>query len=307
MKLVDRMRLSIRRRAGHVVLRSELAGLGSASQVSDALRTLQRDGDLVRLGSGVYAKARRDAQTRTVRPAADFQTLAREAAAKLHMTPGSAASGHNAPIARSNNGNIVLDTGHRRLSRKLALGERRVSYINDRTRAKVAPASDRRLVIPATNVAEFVRDLASRHQVSYSPTMSDQWAETVTKLAGDPVRTGPVQDLLVALQRAGKLSTAQMTTLLVNYLRERKQRVRSILRISNRRVTCATATGRRIYRSFRSWSISCFVRVWTKPSPIWPSAGAWVTTTFSQSIEFCSRRSTPGPDKIGRLRPPTSR
>ncbi|AGU53844.1 hypothetical protein VAPA_2c12910 [Variovorax paradoxus B4] len=228
MKLVDRMRLSIRRRAGHVVLRSELAGLGSASQVSDALRTLQRDGDLVRLGSGVYAKARRDVQTRTVRPAADFQTLAREAAAKLHMTPGSAASGHTAPIARSNNGNIVLDTGHRRLSRKLALGERRVSYINDRTRAKVAPASDRRLVIPATNVAEFVRDLASRHQVSYSPTMSDQWAETVTKLAGDPVRTGPVQDLLVALQRAGKLSTAEMTTLLVNYLRERKQRVRSI-------------------------------------------------------------------------------
>jgi hypothetical protein len=230
MKLVDRMRLSIRRRAGHVVLRSELAGLGSASQVSDALRTLQRDGDLVRLGSGVYAKARRDAQTRAVRPAADFQTLAREAAAKLHMTPGSATSGHtgNAPISRSNNGNIVLDTGHRRLSRKLSLGERRVSYINDCTRAKVAPASDRRLVIPATNVAEFVRDLASRHQVSYSPTMSDQWAETVTRLAGDPVRTGPVQDLLIALQRAGKLSTAEMTTLLVNYLRERKQRVRSI-------------------------------------------------------------------------------
>jgi len=230
MKLVDRMRLSIRRRAGHVVLRSELAGLGSTSQVSDALRALQRDGDLVRLGSGVYAKAHRDARTRKVQPAADFETLTCEAAAKLHMTPDSAASGQVGigPTSRSNNGNVVLDTGHRRVSRKLALGERRVSYINDRTRSKVAPPSDRRLVIPATNVAEFVRDLASQHQVSYSPTASDQWAETVTRLAGDPVRTGPVQDLLVALKRAGKLSTADMTALLVNYLRERKHSVRSV-------------------------------------------------------------------------------
>ena len=77
-------------------------------------------------------------------------------------------------------------------------------------------------------MAEFVRDLASQHQVSYSPTASDQWAETVTRLAGDPVRTGPVQDLLVALKRAGKLSTADMTALLVNYLRERKHSVRSV-------------------------------------------------------------------------------
>lgn len=70
MKLEDRMRLSIRRRAGHVVLRAELAGLGSASQVSHALKALQHQGELLRLGAGVYAKADRDGDTGTVRPQA---------------------------------------------------------------------------------------------------------------------------------------------------------------------------------------------------------------------------------------------
>lgn len=66
MKLADRMRQSIRRRSGHVVLRAELAPLGGASQVSQALKTLQRDGELLRLGAGVYAKACRDESTHEV-------------------------------------------------------------------------------------------------------------------------------------------------------------------------------------------------------------------------------------------------
>ena len=37
MKLEDRMRVSIRRRSGHVVLRTDLAKLGSTSQVSQVL------------------------------------------------------------------------------------------------------------------------------------------------------------------------------------------------------------------------------------------------------------------------------
>ncbi|MBS0340428.1 MAG: hypothetical protein JSS56_07860 [Proteobacteria bacterium] len=82
MNIQDRMRMSIRRRAGNVVLRSELAGQGSASQVSYALQVLQRQGDLIRLGSGVYAKGQRDSQTGIVRPLADFETLVAEAVSK---------------------------------------------------------------------------------------------------------------------------------------------------------------------------------------------------------------------------------
>ena len=78
---------------------------------------------------------------------------------------------------------------------------------------------------PTTDVGSYVRGLAAFHGVRYMPTAADQWAETVTRMAGDDVRSGPVQDLLVALKRAGKLTKDDMATLLVNYLRERKQSV----------------------------------------------------------------------------------
>jgi len=230
MKLQDRMRLSVRRRTGQVVLRTELAELGSASQVSHALKALQRDGVLVRLGAGVYAKAHKDSETGAVRPMADFETLAQEVATKLKMVSAPAASGMtaigNAP--RGSGDALVLDTGRRRVSRKLTLGGRSVVYVNDRTRKHPAPLRvGGRQTMPTTGVAQFVRELARKHQVHHTRTPSDQWAETVTRLAGDEVRSGPVQDLLVALKRAGKLSSDDMATLLVNYLRERKQGVRS--------------------------------------------------------------------------------
>lgn len=228
MKLQDRMRLSVRRRAGQVVLRTELAELGSASQVSHALKALQRDGELVRLGAGVYAKAHKDSETGAVRPLADFETLAQEVATKLKMVSGRGGAGMTA-IGRPPQGSgdaLVLDTGRRRVSRKLTLGGRSVAYVNDRTRRHPDPLrAGGRLTMPTTGVAQFVRELARKHQVRYTRTSSDQWAETVTRLAGDEVRSGPVQDLLVALKRAGKLSTDDMATLLVNYLRERKQGV----------------------------------------------------------------------------------
>lgn len=224
------MRLSVRQRAGQVVLRSELAELGSASQVSHALKVLQRDGDLIRLGVGVYAKAQKDEETGAIRPLVDFETLAQEAAAKLKMNLG--------PKNQDADGTMtslkwpctsfLLDTGHRRVSRKLSLGDRTVVYVNDRTRKHQAERLSKvRPAIPTSGVAKFVRDFARQLRVDYTPTFSDQWAETVTRLAGDEVRSGPVQDLLVALKRAGKLSSDEMAELLVNHLRERKQGVRS--------------------------------------------------------------------------------
>lgn len=233
MKLEDRMRLWIRRRAGHVVLRAEVAGLGSASQVSHVLKALQRRGELLRLGAGVYAKADRDAANGEVRPTADFETLARETAAKLKMSSSASFEGvaGAAPLTQDGGGALVLDTGRRRVSRKLCLGSNSVAYVNDRVRARDR-ARDRRagtrLAIPTSGVEPFVRDLARRYGVSYAHTAMDQWAETVTRLVGDEVRSGPVQDLLVALKRAGKLSTDEMAALLVNYLRERKKGVRSV-------------------------------------------------------------------------------
>jgi hypothetical protein len=217
MKLADRMRQSIRRRSGHVVLRAELAHLGSASQVSQALKTLQRDGELLSLGAGVYAKARRDESTHEVTPVVDAETLGREVAHKL-----------KAQVIDGGDGTLVLDTGDRRVSRKLVLGHGAVQYVNDRNRRAFTATRKKpsgTAPFPTTDVGSYVRGLAAFHGVRYVPMAADQWAETVTRLAGDDVRSGPVQDLLVALKRAGKLTKDDMASLLVNYLRERKQGV----------------------------------------------------------------------------------
>jgi hypothetical protein len=81
--------------------------------------------------------------------------------------------------------------------------------------------------IPAQGVKEFILALAEKNQIAYSRTFADEWADNVTRLAGDDVRPDPVKDILVALKRAGMLTSDEMILLLVDYLREQKD-VRSL-------------------------------------------------------------------------------
>ncbi|MCK4608011.1 MAG: type IV toxin-antitoxin system AbiEi family antitoxin domain-containing protein [Gammaproteobacteria bacterium] len=46
--------------AGNVILRSDLSNLGLPRQVSRALQALVEDGELIKLGYGVYAKAKKN-------------------------------------------------------------------------------------------------------------------------------------------------------------------------------------------------------------------------------------------------------
>ena len=79
--------------------------------------------------------------------------------------------------------------------------------------------------IPTKNVGSFVIGLAEHHKVSYTYNSMDQFADSVTTLAGDDVNHDRIEDLLVALKRAGKLSMQQVAQLSVNYLRERHSSV----------------------------------------------------------------------------------
>jgi len=67
--------------------------------------------------------------------------------------------------------------------------------------------------------AIYVRQLAKREGIVFAPTFADFWAKAVTKLAGDEVKSDKTNDLLVALTRAGKLSTRDMTRLLIAHHR----------------------------------------------------------------------------------------
>lgn len=232
MKLEDRMRQSIRRRAGNVVLRADVAGLGSASQVTHALGALRHRGELLRIGSGVYAKATRDAGTGRVRPLVDFESLAREAAQKFGVPwrPRTLKASEDRGASGGGTTEFVIETGERRISRKLSLDGQVVVFVSGhgQSTAGRGKATHRRLTIPSAGVAGFVQGLARRFKVAYVPNAMDRWAETVTRLAGDEVHADDTEDLLVALKRSGKLSTDEMTLLLVNHLRERKQGVRSV-------------------------------------------------------------------------------
>jgi hypothetical protein len=67
--------------------------------------------------------------------------------------------------------------------------------------------------------AIYVRQLAKREGIVFTPTFADIWASAVTQLAGDEVKSDPTDDLLVALTRAGKLSPREMTKLVIAHHR----------------------------------------------------------------------------------------
>ena len=140
MKLENRMLLSIRQRAGNVVLRSELVGMGSSSQVTLALRALQLKGVLLRIGTGVYAKTRKSSVTGAIIPAGSLETLAIETLEKfgVKVEVSSAAAAYNRNDTTQLPGQFVANTGQRRISRKIAVGGRSVAYENNFTRADTA-------------------------------------------------------------------------------------------------------------------------------------------------------------------------
>ncbi len=73
-----------------------------------------------------------------------------------------------------------------------------------------------------STTATRIRDLAQRYQVAYVRTQSDALANHITRLAGDHVELDEVEQLLIALQRAGHLSRVEVVRLQASYLREIK-------------------------------------------------------------------------------------
>lgn len=71
-----------------------------------------------------------------------------------------------------------------------------------------------------TITARVIRHLAQQSRVSYKPTKTDLLGANITRLAGEDVSFDPVEELLVALQRKGRITRVQMVRLQARYLRE---------------------------------------------------------------------------------------
>ncbi|MDI6746013.1 MAG: hypothetical protein QMD17_02600 [Rhodocyclaceae bacterium] len=77
------------------------------------------------------------------------------------------------------------------------------------------------IAIPTHRLAEYIGDLAREHNVRYIRTPEDALADVITRLADDEVVMDNVELLLLALERAGVIASADVVPLHVNYLREK--------------------------------------------------------------------------------------
>ena len=129
----ERMARSIALRKGEVVVRADFESMGSASQISRALKELIVAGKIIRLGCGVYAKARPSILSGKPVARVTLEELAQEALQKLGVTvelgraQAAYASGKTTqvPVRTS------FNTGQRRISRKITVGISTVRYEND--------------------------------------------------------------------------------------------------------------------------------------------------------------------------------
>ncbi|MDH6149547.1 MULTISPECIES: DUF6088 family protein [Paraburkholderia] len=134
MKLEDRVTRSIGRRKGAVILRRELERFGSPAQLSRVLARLVGTGALVRVSRGVYAKTRRNKFTGDLTPAGTLESIAAETFRKLGIAIKHGKLGLEYNSGRSTQVPMlaVVNTGNRRITRKIQVGRRTLTYERDR-------------------------------------------------------------------------------------------------------------------------------------------------------------------------------
>lgn len=138
MKLELRLLKSIQQRPGNIILRSEISVLGSKTQITEALKSLINRGVLIKIGKGIYAKTRISSLSGAVIPAASLEVLAPEILRKLGIAAQPCLTAQENQSGRSTQlpGKLVVNTGARRISRKIFVGGRRLFYENDYTGPK---------------------------------------------------------------------------------------------------------------------------------------------------------------------------
>lgn len=129
----ERMARSIALRKGEVVMRADFEGLGSRSQLSRAFKDLINEGKLVRLGYGVYAKAKPSSISGRPVVRATPAVLAQEALVKMGVkpTPGAAQQAYANKLTNQVPMRTTFNTGNKRISRKLIIGRTQVEYENN--------------------------------------------------------------------------------------------------------------------------------------------------------------------------------
>lgn len=128
--MIERMRLTVRAEKSDVLLRTDFRLAGSASQVSRCLRVLCVEGSLMRIGTGVYSKTRVSSVTGQLIPRGSLETLSKQVLERLgvEVRPSRATIEYNQGKTTQLPGQLVANTGRRRISRVVEVGGRRLMY-----------------------------------------------------------------------------------------------------------------------------------------------------------------------------------
>jgi hypothetical protein len=129
------METRINRRKGEVVLRADFADLGDYDQVGRVLRILVKEEILVKLGQGIYAKAKRSALTGELVPQGGIIQATREALTKLgvKVLPSSLERAYNADSSTQVPTSRLIGT-NKRVRRVIRYGSVQMSFEHITTR-----------------------------------------------------------------------------------------------------------------------------------------------------------------------------
>jgi len=130
MNIVDRIQRSVANRNDDVFVRADFKPFGSQAQVGRALTELQSKGALVKLGVGVYAKAKPSVLSGKPIPIKPLEVLAPEVLRKLGVQAGESRQTREYNAGRSTQipTGVVFSVGKRRIRRKLGFNGKLVEY-----------------------------------------------------------------------------------------------------------------------------------------------------------------------------------
>lgn len=130
MNITDRIKRSVQRRHELVLRPVDFQAFGSEASVKRALKELVDQGLLVRLGVGLYAKAKRSVLSGQPIPARPLEVLGPMALTRLGvtLTESTRIRDYNAGLTTQVPTGIVVNTGRRRITRKIGFNGKFVEY-----------------------------------------------------------------------------------------------------------------------------------------------------------------------------------
>lgn len=133
--------MSVRERVMHAIsisesdvfLKRDFAQSGSASQVTRVLRLLMNEGRIVRISVGVYARAKFSVLTGKPIPVRPVSVLAPEVLRRLGVDAHASrwVQEYNQGKTTQIPPGAVINTGRRRIRRKIGFGASQIEYEND--------------------------------------------------------------------------------------------------------------------------------------------------------------------------------